>query len=135
MKPAPQGRPGWTLIELLIVLTLMGLCAGLAVPSYQGLLQRSQRTQARMLLLQTAQGLERATGVQGSYPASLPATSGTLDAPAYQLSLVSDGMHYVLTATPWGAQAGDACGAFTLSDTGVRGVVNARLSASACWSP
>lgn len=127
--------PGWTLIELLFVLALMGLCAGLAAPSYHGLQQRSQRAQARMLLLQTAQSLERTAGVQGSYPTTLPAIAVTPNAPSYQLSLVSDGTHYVLTATPWGSQADDACGSLTLSDTGIRGVVNGRLSSSACWSP
>ena len=135
MRSDSQTAPGWTLIELLFVLALMGLCAGLAVPSYHGLQQRSQRAQARMLLLQTAQSLERAAGVQGSYPTTLPAIAVTPNAPSYQLSLVSDGVHYVLTASPWRQQTGDACGSFTLSDTGARGVHDARISVADCWSP
>ena len=77
MRSDSQTVPGWTLIELLFVLALMGLCAGLAAPSYHGLQQRSQRAQARMLLLQTAQSLERTAGVQGSYPTTLPAIAGS----------------------------------------------------------
>ena len=38
---------------------------------------------------------------------------------------------YLLTATPQGAQAADACGNFTLSQEGVRGVTG--LSVAECW--
>lgn len=132
----PAGRHrGWTLLELLMVLAIAGLCAGLALPSYQTQLQRSRRSQALMLLLQTAHWLERAAAVQGSYPTTLPDSAWSQDGLNYQLGLVSDGRHFVLTATPVRQQSGDACGSFTLSDAGVRGVRDARLDVSACWLP
>ncbi len=66
MSPRNTCHAGWSLLELLMVLGLMGLCASLAWPSYQALMQRSQRAQARVLLLQTAHWLERSAAVQGS---------------------------------------------------------------------
>jgi type IV pilus assembly protein PilE len=135
MSPRNSLKSGWSLLELLMVLGLMGLCASLAWPSYQALMQRSQRAQARVLLMQTAHWLERSAAVQGSYPLVLPSSVWQQEGLNYQLSLVSDGVHYVLTASPWRQQAGDACGSFTLSDTGARGVRDARISVADCWSP
>lgn len=136
-RSPPLGRPvaGWTLLELLLVVTLMGLCAGVAVPSFQALLQRSQRSQARVLLVQTAHWLERSAAIQGSYPRALPSSVWLQEGQVYQISLVSDGSHFVLTATPWRQQTGDACGSFTLSDTGLRGLLGARASLADCWLP
>ncbi|MBU3712984.1 MAG: prepilin-type N-terminal cleavage/methylation domain-containing protein, partial [Limnohabitans sp.] len=93
-KPAPRG---WTLLELLMALGLMGLCASLALPAYQAILQRSQRSQARVLLMQTAHWLERSAALQGSYPLVLPSSVWQQEGLNYQLDLVSDGVHYVLT--------------------------------------
>ena len=135
MRPRSPPTLGWTLLELLLVFGLMGLCASLALPAYQGLLQRSQRSQARVLLVQTAHWLERSAALQGSYPLDMPASVWQQEGLNYQLSLVSDGVHYVLTASPWRQQAGDACGSFTLSDTWARSVRDARISVADCWSP
>lgn len=135
MSSPSSRRRGWTLLELLVVLAIAGVCAGLALPSYQTQLQRSRRSQALLLLLQTAHWLERAAAVQGSYPTVLPNSVWAQDGLNYQLGLVSDGRHFVLTAAPVRQQSGDACGSFTLSDTGVRGVRDARLDVSACWLP
>ena len=131
-KPAPRG---WTLLELLMALGLMGLCASLALSAYQAILQRSQRSQARVLLMQTAHWLERSAALQGSYPLVLPSSVWQQEGLNYQLGLVSDGVHYVLTASPWRQQMGDACGSFTLSDTGARGVRDARIGVADCWTP
>lgn len=133
-RPAGRCR-GWTLLELLLVLAIAGVCASLALPSYQAQLQRSRRSQAFWLLLQTAHWLERAAAVQGSYPTAVPDSVWWQDGLNYQLGLVSDGRHFVLTASPVRLQSGDACGSFTLSDTGERGVRDARLGVTDCWLP
>ena len=52
MSPRNTCHSGWSLLELVMVLGLMGLCASLVWPSYQALMQRSQRAQARVLLMQ-----------------------------------------------------------------------------------
>jgi prepilin-type N-terminal cleavage/methylation domain-containing protein len=35
MSPCKPASQGWTLLELLMALGLMGLCASLALPAYQ----------------------------------------------------------------------------------------------------
>ncbi len=139
--PRPQARahaaqqPGFSLVELLIVLACIAVLVGWAWPNYQQLLQRSQRAQARTALLQAAHWLERAASANGSYPAAADVPTSVLQAEGlrYQLSLSSSTHSFNLTATPSGAQVGDACGSFTLAHTGVRGVINASLSVAQCW--
>ena len=83
-------QQGFTLIELLIVLACVALLASLAWPSYQSLMLRSQRDQARVSLLQAAQWFERAASANGSYPLAT-------DVPASVLQI--DGQHYKMSVT------------------------------------
>ncbi len=139
--PRPQARahaaqqPGFSLVELLIVLACIAVLVGWAWPNYQQLLQRSQRAQARTALLQAAHWLERAASANGSYPAAADVPTSVLQAEGlrYQLSVTSSAQSFTLTATPTGAQVGDACGSFTLTHTGVRSVLKATLSPAQCW--
>ena len=129
-------RPrGFSLVELLIALACIAVLVGWAWPNYQQLLQRSQRAQARTALLQAAHWLERAASANGSYPsaAEVPASVLQTDGLRYQLSVTSSTQSFTLTATPIGPQMGDACGSFTLTHTGARGVLNASLSVAQCW--
>ena len=138
--PRPQARahaaqPGFSLVELLIVLACIAVLVGWAWPNYQQLLQRSHRIQARTALLQAAHWLERAASANGSYPAAADVPASVLQAEGlrYQLSVTSSAQSFTLTATPTGAQMGDACGSFTLTHTGVRSVLKATLSPTQCW--
>ena len=129
-------RPrGFSLVELLIALACIAVLLGWAWPNYQQLLQRSQRAQARTALLQAAHWLERAASANGSYPAAaeVPASVLQTEGLRYQLSVTSSTQSFNLTATPIGPQMGDACGSFTLTHTGTRGVLNASLSVAQCW--
>ncbi len=131
----PIEQSGFSLVELLIALACVAVLVGWAWPNYQQLLQRSQRAQARIALLQAAHWLERAASANGSYPAAADVPTSVLQAEGlrYQLSVISSAQSFTLTATPTGVQVGDACGSFTLTHTGVRGVVNASLSVAQCW--
>ena len=127
---------GFTLIELLMVLGIVALLVGLAWPSYQSLIMRSQRAQARAALLQTAHWLERAASANGSYPltADVPANVLHIDGQRYQMTVNSTAQSYTLSATPLGTQALDACGTLTLNHLGQRGVQDASQAATQCWS-
>ena len=131
----PIEQSGFSLVDLLIALACVAVLVGWAWPNYQQLLQRSQRAQARIALLQAAHWLERAASANGSYPAAADVPTSVLQAEGlrYQLSVISSAQSFTLTATPTGVQVGDACGSFTLTHTGVRGVVNASLSVAQCW--
>lgn len=131
---------GFTLIELMIVLAIVGILSAIAYPSYTEYVRRGYRADARAGLLQAQQWLERAATATGNYPAALPsaltwATDGTK---RYLISYAPVGTpvaSFTLTATRRGAQAGDRCGDFTLTNTGVRDANNLNgMSAAECWN-
>ncbi len=126
---------GFTLIELLIALACIALLASLAWPSYQNLVLRSQRAQARASLLQAAHWLERAASANGSYPltADVPASVLQVDGQRYTMTVSSTAQSYTLSATPQGGQAADTCGTLTLNHLGVRSVQGASQTAAQCW--
>jgi len=123
---------GFTLIELLIALACVATLASLAWPSYQNLIVRSQRAQARASLLQAAHWLERAASANGSYPVTgdVPASVLQIEGVSYKLSLSSTAQSYTLSATPFGPQSADTCGTLTLNHLGARG---ASQAPAVCW--
>jgi type IV pilus assembly protein PilE len=134
MKHTPPAQ-GFTLIELLIALACVALLASLAWPSYQSLILKSQRAQARASLLQAAHWFERAASANGSYPsADVPASVLQIDGQRYKMTVVSTAQSYTLSATPMGAQAADTCGVLTVNHLGVRSVQGASQTAAQCWS-
>lgn len=134
LKQLPKN--GFTLIELLVVLVIVGLLASMAMPIYQQAQQRGQRSLAKLALLQAAHWMERAASAQGQYPASTEVPINLLS-PAdlkYQLTVSSSAQSFLITAQPSATQATDACGSLTLSNTGVRDVKDASMTAAQCWS-
>ena len=126
---------GFTLIEVLVAMACVAVLVTVAWPSYQGLVERSQRAQARTALLQAAHWLERAASANGSYPAStdIPASVLQVEGRRYQIQVTSAPQSYTLSALPLGPQSADACGILTLNHLGVRGVRGASQSAAQCW--
>ena len=129
-------QQGFTLIELLIALACVALLASLAWPSYQSLVLRSQRAQARASLLQAAHWFERAASANGSYPLAndVPASVLHIDGQRYKMTVTSTAQSYTLSATPLGTQAADACGTLTVNHIGVHNVQGASQTAAQCWS-
>lgn len=127
---------GFTLIEVLVAMACVAVLVTVAWPSYQGLLERSQRAQARTALLQAAHWLERAASANGNYPAStdIPASLLQVEGQRYQIQVTSSPQSYALSATPIGTQSADACGTLTLNHLGVRGVQGGSQTAAQCWS-
>ena len=124
-----QRSKGFTLIELMIAVMIVGIIAAVAIPSYQSQVTKSRRADAQGALTGLANAMERyftnqntyagaAVGDGGIFPDQAPLDGGTK---YYQLSIsAQDASSYTLQATPiaGGAQAGD--GALRLTSTGVR---------------
>ena len=133
--------PGFSLIELLIVLLMLSIIASMALPAYSEQIRRAHRAEARAGLLKAAHGLERQATAAGAYPdAGLPDALATLPGGRYRISrqepidATDARIRFMLLATPQGAQASDHCGTFTLSNTGERGLLGNEAKVADCWN-
>ena len=112
---------GFTLIEILIALSMAGVLSSVAVPTFQGHLQKARRADAlvTMMQVQLAQSRWRANGSSYASLAQIGVASVS-SAGHYAIALASDNDdHYEVHAAATGAQAGDtACRNMVLRVTG-----------------
>jgi type IV pilus assembly protein PilE len=133
-------RSGFTLIELMIVVAIVAVLAAIAYPSYQEQVARSRRADAKTVVMENAQFMERFYTQNGTY---LNATLPILEAPKdagqkfYDLAFAvgqPTAISFTVVATPKGAMAGDACGAFTFDQRGTKGTSGGTKPGVECWS-
>lgn len=136
-------QAGFSLIELVIAVAIVGILAAIAYPSYQEQVRKGKRTDATSGLLQLAQRLERCYTQYNSYThANCPATPVISPEGEYSIAIARTQTTFTLTATPvaGGSQQGDdKCATYTYSHTGQKlayktGALNAaNLHTDYCW--
>ncbi len=123
-SPNSFAQRGFTLIELMIAVALVGILAAVALPSYHSVMQKSRRTEAKAALLDLASRQEKFYSLNNKYTATagdlgyatLPANT---ESGLYSLSITADNISYTAKATPQGNQAKDSmCYGFAIDGVG-----------------
>lgn len=132
-------QKGFTLIELMVVVAIVGTLAAIAYPSYQEYVARARRADAKTVLLENAQFLERFYTQSGTYVgAALPLAESPKDGATkyYDISFVAaqTATAFQIQAVPKNAQSGDKCGSLIVNQSNQKSVSGATLDSATCWN-
>jgi type IV pilus assembly protein PilE len=128
---------GFTLIEVMVVVAILGIIAAVAFPSYRSYIIKANRSAAQSYMLEVAARQERYLLDARTYAAdmaTLGMTAPTNVSANYTVATVGAATTYTVTATPSGKQATDdaACGTLTIDQANNKTIGGSGTVAN-CW--
>ncbi len=134
-KPVSHARyeSGFSLIEVMIVVAIIAIIAAIALPSYNGHIQKTRRAAGGACVTAMAQQMERWYTTNLTYVGGDDALDTTVCRDSaldfYTIGSADVAARtYTITATPTGAQSGDACGILSVTQSGAKSPGTA-----GCW--
>lgn len=128
---------GFTLIELMIAIAIIGILASIAYPSYTAYVERGRRSDGQSALLDLSHRMDQYFSENKSYQGATLAELGVKETSPegyYTLSISNlSGNTYTANAAPTGAQSSDKCGSLTINQLGQHGFTGANVTPTECW--
>ena len=142
---------GFTLIELMITVVIVGVLAAIAIPNYSEYVRKGKRAEARANLQQLGQYLQRFFAANDRYatdragaaigiPSALTLVpQGASDSSAsYSYDVTNSTIvdqEFTLKMKPINDMANDKCGTYTLTNLGIKGITGqaSGVTSADCW--
>lgn len=141
MKKIRRQQAGFTLMELLVAMIVMGVLMAIAIPNYTEYVRRTHRANARAAVQQAAQWMERVATAQGRYPTALEASMTAVEGGRYTIVLdntsTTSSFKLIARRVATAGNSQDVCGDLTLTHTGVKDIENkpsgSSMTGAKCW--
>jgi type IV pilus assembly protein PilE len=132
-------RNGFSLIELVVTMTVLAILTAIAVPTFANYTHRAKRSDATRTMTIDAQALERCYSQGFTYVGCAQVASSAASAQGYYtVSVTTTANSYSITAVPVspGPQTSDsACQTFQLNNAGTQGALDGggNSNTQTCW--
>ena len=142
-KRSFRNLAGFTLIELMVTVAIVGILAAIALPAYTQYIARGKRAEARVAILEAEGWLERFNTENNSY-ATAPANTSNAGFDArfsavprtgaanYGITLAVNQTAFTITVAPTGSMTGDKCGSYVKNNISGLATSGATLPLADC---
>ncbi|MBU2987588.1 type IV pilin protein [Saccharophagus degradans] len=119
---------GFTLIEAIVVVAIVGIISAFAISTYSGSIEKTRRADGKAAVLRAAAAQEKWYAQNNQYSADMSVLGGTNSSEGYYTLAATNALNgvacasrtcFTITATATGAQASDTeCGILTVDNIG-----------------